>query len=240
MITIAICDDIKAEIDIIRQFIEGYGKEKNISFEMAIFTHPDELLSACEKRTFSIYILDIVMPMLNGIDVGTEIRRSNRECQIIYFTSAPEFALDAYAAKPADFLVKPVARDKVYQALDYVIPKVISEENANMTIKIKTGIVTIPLKNVIYCENFNRKVVLHMLSGETIESSTIRIGFIEYIKDLMEEKSMLQIHSSYVCNMNYVDRLSDKEALLRNGEVLPVSKKMYPSVRQVYINYKLG
>ena len=58
------------------------------------------LLTACEAETFHIFLLDMVMPMISGLELGRGIRRMNTDAQIIYITTEPGFALDAYSVNP--------------------------------------------------------------------------------------------------------------------------------------------
>ena len=68
--------------------------------------HP-EFLEAFEEH-YDIYLLDVVMPGLNGIELAKEIRSSDKAADIIFLTSSPEFAVESYTVKASNYLVKPV------------------------------------------------------------------------------------------------------------------------------------
>lgn len=70
MLHIAICDDQPDQLAAIAAYINDYIEKSALDAEVRLFTHPDELLVACETERFHIYILDIVMPMVNGIEAG--------------------------------------------------------------------------------------------------------------------------------------------------------------------------
>ena len=74
MLRIAICDDQPKELDIMGEYIKEYLGIHPWEAEIQEFPHPDKLLTATESERFHLYILDIVMPMVNGLELGKEIR----------------------------------------------------------------------------------------------------------------------------------------------------------------------
>ena len=94
MLKIVICDDRKEDRDKMHQYVQQFCKEKMLQAEIKIFDHPDELICECEKYRPHIYILDIVMPMVNGIQAARELRWNQPDAQIIFATSEESFALE--------------------------------------------------------------------------------------------------------------------------------------------------
>ena len=98
---IAVCDDeevCRAQIiEILNDYI-AQNKDKNISF--SVFKHAEELLDTIRKSGwFDIYILDIVMPDITGIELGVELRSAGCDGKIIYLTSSEEYAIDGKLAE---------------------------------------------------------------------------------------------------------------------------------------------
>ena len=54
--------------------------------------------------SFDIYLLDILMPELDGIALGRMIRRGDSEVPVIYVTSSTEYALDAFGIHAVGYL----------------------------------------------------------------------------------------------------------------------------------------
>ena len=57
---------------------------------------------------FHIILLDILMPLLNGMDTARELRQYDKTVKIIFLTSSPEFALESYDVKAYSYLLKPM------------------------------------------------------------------------------------------------------------------------------------
>ena len=80
---IAICDDEAICLSQVAAVADEYNKDKGISFDT--FSHPEDLLEAAEKiGGYDIYILDVIMPSLNGIELGLKLRDAGYDGKIIY------------------------------------------------------------------------------------------------------------------------------------------------------------
>ena len=236
---IAICDDILAELVLNTTYINEYINEKGIAAQVRQFSNPDGLLTSCETESFHIYLLDMVMPMMNGVQLGTEIRALDREAQIIYITTAPEFALDSFKVYPLEYLLKPLNRHKLFAALDFAISKINMSMKLTITVKTKGGIHTFPLTAIACCKYVQHTVVYTLINGNILETTTISGSFSEYIKTILLSKRFIKPHAAYVVNMSLVERLTKEGFFLRGGIFVPVSGKQFTAVRDTYLDYQL-
>lgn len=238
IIRIAICDDNHKELCTFSEFTYEYIQQKGIVADIVEFSHSDVLLSGIEKDRFHLYILDIVMPMLDGISLGKELRRFDREAQVIYATTEAEFALKSFVASPINFLVKPVGKKTLFQALELAFKKIPLEDDV-ITIKAKDGIHTISQYEILCCEYVKRSVKYTLLSGEVLHSLSASQGFSAQISQLLTSNNFIQPHVSFAVNLRHVVKLSKEEFVLRSGVAVPVSKKQYTAVRDAYLDYRL-
>jgi len=99
MLQIAICDDNNTELLLIEQIVETF-KASHISkynIKCDTFSNGLDLLKTTENGiSYDILILDVVMPLITGIEVAAEIRKSNNLSKIVFLTSSREFAVDSY------------------------------------------------------------------------------------------------------------------------------------------------
>lgn len=240
MLHIAICDDQPQELELVAAYTKEYVEQNRIDAELRQFTHPDALLIACETERFHLYLLDIVMPMVNGIEVGREIRRIDLEAQIIYATSEPSFALEAYAANPVNYLLKPVNKSKLFDSLALATSKLDLAEELTLTVKTKDGLRVVPLFAIVCCEYAERAVRYTLADGEAITTRTLQESFAEHVQPLLQDKRFLQPHNAFVLNMSRVEGFSKEGFAMRGGRAVPISAKQYGAVREAYMNYLLA
>ncbi|WP_306472654.1 LytR/AlgR family response regulator transcription factor [Acetivibrio thermocellus] len=97
-----------------------------------------ELTSALDKgKQFDIYCLDIMMPGFTGIDLANEIRGSDKTAPILFFTSSAEFALESYSVRAADYVLKPVSKEKLFLTFDELLEQIEAQKKEN-TIIVKS------------------------------------------------------------------------------------------------------
>ena len=240
MLKIAICDDVSIELERISTLVHQYLTKHNRAADIQVFSHPDALLTACESQTFHIFLLDMVMPMISGLELGRSIRRISSDAQIIYITTEPGFALDAYSVNPLHYLLKPVDAGAVFAALDLAAQKVDYGEEAAITIKTKGGLRTLSIGSIACCEYMRHAVAYILTSGERVETTTIQGSFTEHVAPLMRDRRFIQPHAAYVVNMSRVERLTKDGFTIQGGIFVPVSGKLFTAVRNAYMSYRLG
>ena len=159
MLKIAICDDVSTELRHIAALTNEYLTGHNVSADIREFSHPDALLTACEAETFHIFLLDMVIPTISGLELGQSIHRVSTDAQIIYITTEPGFALDAYSVSPLHYLLKPVDKGSLFAALELAAEKVGLGEETLVTVKTREGLRTLSADVVVCCEYVRHTVI---------------------------------------------------------------------------------
>ncbi len=240
MLKIAICDDKKEDRDRMYQYVQEFCREMSLQAEIKVFDHPDALICTCEKLRPHIYILDIVMPMVNGIQAARELRWNQPEAQFIFATSEESFALESFDVNPVNYIVKPVKKEKLFETFQLAVKRLGPGKQKTITIKVKGGYSTIRLDDIMYMDYRNHVVCYHLYSGEMISTSTLRIGFAEYLRQNHDGEDFVLCHESVAVSIKAIDKLTKTELTVRNHEVLPVAKSRYAQVSERYMNYQFG
>lgn len=240
MLQIAICDDLPKDLVRVETMIYEYLERKSVDAKVDTFSHPDDLLEASEQRKYQIMLLDIVMPMYSGIDVGREIRKKDQSVQIIFCTSEASFALEAYDANPTHYLLKPLEEDRFFRAMDLAVKNVEESDRETVVIKTKSGYQTLEVEEILYMEYTNHTVRFVMKREIEWITTTIKGNFTEYVKSLIASESFIKTHMSYVVNMDGVEKISSDGFKMENGDMIPISRSQYGSVRDSYLDYRLG
>lgn len=155
---LALCDDNKYYNEELNSILFSYESENNSKFEIITYISGEDLLAEWESKNFHIIFIDVEMEGKSGIDVARDIRKKNEEIIIIFVTSHPNYALNAFEVSALGYLVKPVSYDylkklltKALISVNYIIEKeaietkyleVISEE-ASLNITAGNSIIQI-------------------------------------------------------------------------------------------------
>jgi DNA-binding NarL/FixJ family response regulator len=81
------------------------------------------LLEAAPKLRPDVVVLDIAMPLLNGLDAARQLKRSMPSVKVIFLTvnEDPDLAAEAFRAGGSAFLLKNSAASELLQAIQDVI-----------------------------------------------------------------------------------------------------------------------
>jgi len=239
MIKIALCDDTHEDLLKVKLLVDEYLSDRKIPADVSLFNHPDELLTLSETKNFNLYLLDIVMPMVNGIQTARELRWNDKNAKIVFITSEKSYALEAFDVNAINYILKPVAKEKLFDTLDQILSEMSTEESEPITVKIKGGIKRVKLSEITYIEYANHCVKYNFFSGEIIQTVTQRINFNDYLQQNIHDKNFARCHESFLVNLSYIDVLSKNQIELRNQKVIPVSKSRYAEIQKAYLDFKL-
>jgi len=91
------------------------------------------LLAAAKKLCPDVVVIDVAMPLLNGLDAARQLKRLMSEVKIIVLTVSedPDLAVEAFRAGASGFLLKNLAASELFKAIQevqagqaYVTPQV--------------------------------------------------------------------------------------------------------------------
>jgi DNA-binding LytR/AlgR family response regulator len=87
-------------------------------------------LEALEQHRPQVAFLDIRMPGVSGLEVA---RAAGAQCHVIFITAYEEYALSAFDEGAVDYLLKPVARERLCIAIERARARLGSGAHADMT-----------------------------------------------------------------------------------------------------------
>jgi DNA-binding LytR/AlgR family response regulator len=233
MLKLAICDDEAAEVSKIEGFIRSYN-----DFDISSFTSSKEMLAKIEKgESFDLYILDIVMPPPDGIELARIIRETDEHAAIIYLTSHEEHALDAFRVRASQYLTKPVNRETFFRELDAALIN-IKNKNANIFIlKTKEETLSIPFHRIVYCELLNRAISCVTADGKKQTSITLREPFEEALASLLNDNRFIRPHVSFAVNLDYIESLKGTSLIMKTGASIPIAHRALSEIKEKYLRH---
>lgn len=234
---ITVCDDsIKDLLDIEKLLIKYRNRYPDKAFELEKYSDPSRLYHRItEGKLTDIYILDMLMPRRTGLDLGRQIRATGNDNVIIYITSSEDYALDAYEVRAVRYLLKPVDEGRFFEALDYALSYTNAKAEPTYMIKTKNGLLPMAYSKIEYIESAGRKLEIHLSGGKLLKTLYIRTSFEEEVQALIEHGEFLQIHKSFLVNLDYVQQLTADSIIMSSGKQLPVSRAKAPKVKRDYL-----
>ena len=228
---LAVCDDKKEELDAVLSMLDEWQGRHEISLRRKAFQSASELLDAARRERFTLYLLDVMMPGMDGLEAAREIRQFDDAAEIVFLSTSPGFAYESYGVRALNYLLKPVGREKLFALLDQVCLRE-QKPRETLTLKTATTIIRVPYANISYVEVMGKHVYFHLVGGDVREV----VGSLkDFEAALLPRPEFMRIHRSYIVNMLQVEELSSNRLRTLQGEILPVSRLTYPQLQKDYM-----
>lgn len=236
---IAICDDDKAVLIRQEEMISKYlSCHQELNGSITCFSSPFDLNDyIAEKGGFNVYFLDVMMPHMNGIDLGQFLRRSGDRAPIIYLTSSPDFAVDSYEVNAFGYLLKPVKEDALVSLLDELSEAWLTSREKPVSIRTATGVTTVYPCDLKYIESSGHALVCHLADGSTVRSITNYSTLDKIAAPLNNDIRFVKISRSQIVNMSFISQLTGGSFELDDGKVLQISRKLISEVKSRFIDF---
>ena len=239
MLHIAVCDDDAAELGKARALLDEFIAERKLAAQVREFMAGRELLfDVDEGNTYDLYLLDVVMPEMNGIELGIRLRESDEAGTILYLTTSEDHAIDSYEARAFWYLVKPVLPDKLFAVLDKALAarqKLLAE---GVNVKTRDGFARVRFDEILYAEPAGRAVRYFCRSG-AVESVTDTASFREKIAPLLSDGRFYLCGASKVLNLQQVKTVDRSGVAFDTGERLEIPRRAAAELRGAWQRYWL-
>jgi len=239
---IAICDDDEYYRNHFAELARDYAAQNKASdITIGAFSHAEQLLDSINKSGgYDIYLLDIIMPGMNGIELGEELRRKGFDEKIIYLSTSEEFALASYRVNAANYIIKPVDDGEFITELDKVVKSVSGLKEKFTLVRTKGGSVKLRFDSIVYAELIRRTVVYHMKDGKTVESVYIRTNFDDAIKALTEDERFIRCGKSLLVNMHHIVEIGSETIGFDNDSKISAGRKLCREVHNAWVRFSFS
>lgn len=228
MYNIGICDDGKNTCAALEEMVLLYAQKNTIEMDTKVWYTGEELCKYLEQGgRLDILFLDIELFEVTGIEVGDFIRNKmeDRGMQIVYISGKSSYAQKLFKTQPLDFLVKPITRQQIEDALELGV-KLLEKNAQKFEFQNGKDYYYISYGEIIYFESEGRKIKIVAMGAEK--------EFYGGIRDLEKKlpKEFFTIHQSYVINKTHVVKYTYEMVEMDNGTMLSISKAYRKQVRE--------
>ena len=233
---IAICEDDALCREQISQIILPYTNSKGIY--VSFYSHPSALAEEVRRiGGFDLYILDIFLPGLTGIQLGAQLRREGFTGRILYLTSSPDYAIEAFKVQASGYLLKPVQKEALLRALEENIATISARNHKSLIVKTKEKTIKLDFDSIIYAELAKKTIVYHLVGGKKVESSSIRSTFSEAMQILLRDSRFVLCGSAKLINLHYVTELDTEELVFQNKSRLYIGRRACKELRSAWYDF---
>lgn len=229
MIKIAICEDEKEQQDLLKTHINQIFKDLPINYSLYTFNSGEELLKNYPKD-IDIFLIDIQLNEINGMDTARKIRETDNKAEIIFITSLIEYALEGYEVRAYRYLIKPVKYDDLKTHILNCI-KEIDIKNKHIIIKEQGNRIKLDISEITYIEVQKENITIHTLN-QIYETK----GTMNNIEKEINCSRFYRCHKSFFVNLEHIKSIKQYIAVLENGEEVPISRYRFKDTKDRFFD----
>ena len=228
---LALCEDDAEDRNAVCSLLDAWAAAHDVALRRKTFQDAEELLGCTRWERFTLYLLDVMMPGMNGIECARRLRRFDDAAEIVFLSSYPDFAYEGYDVRALNYLLKPVEQTKLFALLDRLWLE--EQKNAEtLTVESDSAIVRVRYDQIDYVEVIRKHVYFH-LTGGAVQEIAGRLR--DYEDALLRRPEFMRVHRSYIVNMLQVEQFAPAELRTFRGDTLPVSRNVYPQLKKNYL-----
>ncbi|MCI8307401.1 MAG: response regulator transcription factor [Lachnospiraceae bacterium] len=232
-IKIAVCEDEQTQRSYITELVSAWAAQKGVVCETDEYGSAEQLIYSFDGDfPYHIFILDIQMGSMNGMELARQIRDKDSNVVIIFLTGVKDYAIEGYEVGAVRYLLKPVREHEFFDVMDEAAKKGRTAAAKCFLLEHGGDIQKIPFKDIWYVESQGH--YLQMAYGEQTVQWKSSLG---KIQDLFEENGFVMARRGVLVNLMLIARVGRTECILDNGEHIPVSRNQYKSVNEAFIQY---
>jgi DNA-binding LytR/AlgR family response regulator len=184
--------------------------------------------------SFDAIFLDVRMPGLDGVELARVLRRFAAPPQLVFVTAYDTAAVDAFELNATDYLLKPVARRRVEEALERVAAATsVGDERGGArdsevvaVDNVRSGSTRlVPRSSILYVQSHGDFVRVVVEGGRYLLRTTLTD-----IERRWEPHGFVRVHRQYVANLNKAVEFRPQfgttaELAFAGGHVIPVARR---------------
>lgn len=232
MYRIGICDDEPVFLETIKSMTGEILTGMGVEYDILTFRHTRELEKhlRAPSASLDLLLLDILMGEQNGLVFAEQLRMSGSRLPIIFVTSTMDFALEGYKVEPLGYLMKPVQRAELKDA---IIRARHRYQSRTVMLQSPSHSVSFSLDQVLYLDIRNKDLAVHLADGSIL---TISVPLNSLISRLPPEQ-FVRCYRSYIVSMPAIISIWRYGIELKNHETIPVSRSYYAAVQNALLNW---
>ena len=232
-----IIDDEPIALEKLRSYVE-----KTPALHLsAVCRNGFEAIEYLGDNEVDLIVTDIDMPDLNGLDMV----KSLSVRPILIFTPAySEFAVDSYTVSAVDYLLKPYGYAEFSRAVNKAVEAFALRGNAargsansdSIFVKVDYRYVRVALRDIRFIKGYGEYLQIYVAGNA---APLLTLSSFAAIRECLSD-SFLQVHRSYIVNMDRVEQIERNRIVMDADNYIPVGDSYKAAFQQYLGSHSVG
>lgn len=244
MIHIALCDDDKEYISLIKRIILEAGADSQTTFFLEYTSGKEFVFDLESGKECDLLILDMQLGDMDGDDIAKAFRERYPYATLVFCSGVQLPTVKSFKATPYRYLLKSYGNDEMMEEMKEILKEVRNrKEDTYIVGHYRYNSIKVKVNNIMYITNTKRGSRIFVTPECEEYGFEEQILVDEKLADLQRKyvKEGFEFASvSYIVNMHYVKQIKGNELILFTGERLAVTRSYYNEFRKKYTRNLAG
>jgi two-component system, LytTR family, response regulator AlgR len=203
-----------------------------------------EALQLVPKLRPVVALLDIRMPGMSGIELARHLGTLELPPAVVFTTAYDEYALEAFESHAVGYLLKPVRRERLAEALKHAsrlsgpqlrglaTPEQPLAVRQHVAVRARDELKLIPVRDISYFRADQKYVTVRHAQGEELIDESLRQLEDEFARDFVRVHRSLLVAVAHVASLERTPDGGYEIRLRGHLEPLPVSRRQVADLRK--------
>lgn len=223
IMNIAVCDDQRDYLNLIKKKIIECFDEKEIDLKVYTYASTDEFIDSVKEHSYQFAFIEMKVENGKGINTAERLKEVNPACQVVFISDQYRMINEAFQVKAREYLLKPISTEQFKDIFAYLMDWYL-EQNIKFVVPIRDiGRKRIfSVDEIKYFETYYNDLEIVTIKDEHYMT---HVKNRYKLRPALKSRWFMQVNQSVLVNMKCIDFLTDRNVILKSREVFPTSRK---------------
>lgn len=217
----------------VEKTIQDFFTAKREAVEIRCLEATTLLAELSGQKNYDIYLFDVEMPGMNGLELAKKVQFKDRNARILFLTSYEKYALQSIRIGAYYYILKDSYRKELCSILERICQEEEARREDYYIILTKSHGCKVLMDNILYLTKEKKYVFFQCQNGAVY----MERDSMENISRRLPEERFMMISRGIIVNMKHVMQFARLEVTMRDGTILPVSRKLRAVTRDRLADY---
>ena len=217
-----------------KKYIEDYLTKNNVENKIGCFLSGRSFIECLSQEPdYDLVLLDVMMPVDNGIDVARQIMDINPKTRIAFVSAYADYATLGYRVRAIRFIIKNSSLEAyICECLEYVLGEMESD-NKEIAFDFTIGTKEIRVDSILYIDAVGNYV--QFVLNDMSDKSIYRVrDSLKNITDRLSSYGFAAATFRRSVNLRHVEDVINYEAVMDNGDRIKIAERKYGDFKSAF------